>query len=153
MGISYHRPFCLGRHSCIGSSPACGSAKLGDVGRWTRQDSERSTRERDDGGSEIHKEDPGCRAFGEQRGAKDPENPWSHEEEEEESCVRGRLFRSIYVTLAMAVEASDEGSGDLAFRFARSALSSGGRLHDYICSFSPVVNTSTSHRPPVWVSR
>ncbi|RWW78333.1 hypothetical protein BHE74_00013483 [Ensete ventricosum] len=67
MGISYHRPFCLGRHSCIGSSPACGSAKLGDVGRWTRQDSERSTRERDDGGSEIHKEDPGCRAFGEQR--------------------------------------------------------------------------------------
>ncbi|RWW24585.1 hypothetical protein GW17_00011127 [Ensete ventricosum] len=47
MGISYHRPFCLGRHSCIGSSPACGSAKLGDVGRWTRQDSERSTRERE----------------------------------------------------------------------------------------------------------
>ncbi|CAL9186960.1 unnamed protein product, partial [Musa hybrid cultivar] len=83
--------------------------------------------------------------------AKDPENPWSHEEEERGGgkLCRGHLFRSIYAAVAMAVEASDEGSGDLAFRFARSALSSG--------TTAPVPfglwSTPRRHTTRQWVSR
>ncbi|CAD5179443.1 unnamed protein product [Musa acuminata subsp. malaccensis] len=83
--------------------------------------------------------------------AKDPENPWSHEEEERGGgkLCRGHLFRSIYAAVAMAVEASDEGSGDLAFRFARSALSSGTTASVPFGLWS----TPRRHTARQWVSR
>ncbi|URE12551.1 hypothetical protein MUK42_35877 [Musa troglodytarum] len=49
----------------------------------------------------------------------------------------------------MAVEASDEGSGDLAFRFARSALSSGTTAP---VPFRPW-STPRRHTARQWVSR
>lgn len=87
--------------------------------------------------------------------AKDPENPWSHDEEERGGggrggkLCRGHLFRSIYAAVAMAVEASEEGRGDLAFRFARSSLSSGTTASVPFGLWS----TPRRHTARQWVSR